>query len=117
MKIMITGARGQLGADCNRVLSKGHEVMAAARNELDITNASSVDTRVKNFMPDIIVNCAAYTKVDECEKEKDSAWKINVTGPQNLALSVEKYGSLLIHVMGLPNSREKGPSKSPRIDL
>lgn len=98
MKIMITGAKGQLGADCNRVLRKSYDLMAVGRDELDITNASNVDALVKNFMPDIIINCAAYTKVDKCENERELAWKVNVTGPQNLALSAEKYGSSLIHV-------------------
>ena len=98
MRIMITGAEGQLGADCHRVLRKRHELMAVARNELDITNAPNVDTRVKNFMPDIIVNCAAYTKVDQCETEKDLAWKANVTGAENLAKCVDKHGGRLIHI-------------------
>lgn len=98
MKIMITGAKGQLGADCKYVLRKPYELMAVGRDELDITNASDVDALVKKFMPDIIINCAAYTKVDQCENERELAWKVNVTGPQNLALSAKKYGSSLIHV-------------------
>lgn len=98
MKIMITGAKGQLGADCNRVLHKSYELIAVSRDELDITNTSNVDRLVKNFLPKVIVNCAAYTKVDKCEKERELAWKVNVTGPQNLALSAEKYGSSLIHI-------------------
>jgi len=98
MKIMITGAKGQLGADCDRLLRKRHEVMALARDEMDITNVPDVDTRIKQFLPDVIINCAAYTQVDKCETEKDDAWKVNVAGAENLAECTEKYGSRLIHV-------------------
>jgi dTDP-4-dehydrorhamnose reductase len=98
MKIMITGAKGQLGADCDRVLRKRHEVTALTRDEMDITDVSNVETRIKRFLPDVIINCAAYTKVDKCETEKDAAWKVNVVGAKNLAGCAEKYGSRLIHV-------------------
>ena len=98
MKIMITGARGQLGSDCVRVLNKTHEVVAVNPEELDITRLSDVETMIKNLTPDIILNCAAYSKVDNCEAEKELAWKANVTGPENLAQSVDKHGGRLIHI-------------------
>ena len=98
MKIMITGARGQLGADCVRVFNKTHEVVAVDPEELDITRLSDVETMIKNLTPDIILNCAAYSKVDNCEAEKELAWKANVTGPKNLAQSVAKHGGRLIHI-------------------
>jgi len=98
MKIMITGVRGQLGADCTRVLNETHEVMAIDPEELDITRLSDVEMMVKDFTPDIILNCAAYTMVDNCETEKELAWKVNVTGPENLAQSVAKHGGRLIHI-------------------
>ena len=98
MKIMITGARGQLGADCVRVLNETHEVVAVNLEELDITRLSDVETMIKNLTPDIILNCAAYSKVDNCEAEKELAWKANVTGPENLAQSVAKHGGRLIHI-------------------
>ncbi|MGA8178998.1 MAG: dTDP-4-dehydrorhamnose reductase [Desulfobacterales bacterium] len=98
MKIMITGAKGQLGADCDRLFRQRHEVMALARDGMDITNAPDVDTRIKQFSPDVIINCAAYTQVDQCETEKDDAWKVNVAGAKNLAVGAEKYRSRLIHV-------------------
>jgi dTDP-4-dehydrorhamnose reductase len=98
MKIMITGARGQLGADSVRVLNEIHEVVAVDHEELDITRLSDVETMVKDFTPDIILNCAAYTQVDNCETDKEPAWKINVTGTKNLAQSVAKHGGRLIHI-------------------
>lgn len=98
MKIMITGARGQLGSDCVRVLNKTHEVVALNPEELDISRLSEVERMIEKLTPDIILNCAAYSKVDNCEVEKELAWKANVTGPENLAESVAIYGGRLIHI-------------------
>ena len=98
MKIMITGAREKMGADCVRVLNETHEVVAVDPEELDITRLSDVEMMIKNLTPDTILNCAAYSKVDNCEAEKELAWKTNVIGPKNLAQSVAKHGSRLIHI-------------------
>ena len=98
MKIMITGGRGQLGADCTRVLQNIHEVMSIDLEELDITRLSDVETMVKDFTPDIILNCAAYTQVDNCETDTEQSWKINVTGTKNLVQSVAKHGGRFIHI-------------------
>ena len=98
MKIMITGARGQLGADCVRVFNETHEVMSIDLEELDITRLSDVETMVKDFTPDIILNCAAYTQVDNCETDTEQSWKINVAGTKNLARSVAKHGGRFIHI-------------------
>jgi dTDP-4-dehydrorhamnose reductase len=98
MKILICGASGQLGSDCAQVLQQVHEVFALSSKELDITDSSDVDRIIGNFTPEIILNCAAYTKVDACETERELAWKVNVEGPKNLAAGVTKYGGLLIHI-------------------
>jgi len=95
---MITGSNGQLGSDCYAVLGETHHVLALARDELDITDFSNVEARIKKYSPDIIINCAAYTKVDRCETEKETAWKVNVTGAENLARCVNKRGGRLIHI-------------------
>jgi dTDP-4-dehydrorhamnose reductase len=98
MKIMITGDKGQLGADCTRVLGKTHEVLGVDLDDLDITELPNIELLVQQFKPDIIVNCAAYTRVDDCEIEKELAWRANVTGAENLAKCVEKHGGCLIHI-------------------
>jgi dTDP-4-dehydrorhamnose reductase len=94
---MITGGKGQLGTDCTRVLSKNHDVFSVDIDEGDIAQFSDVEDLVKEFNPDIIVNCAAYTQVDQCETEKAIAWKVNVDGPKNFALCLEKHGGRLFH--------------------
>ena len=98
MKIMITGDKGQLGADCTNVLGKTHEVLGVDIDEVDIAKLSDIELLVQQFAPNIIVNCAAYTRVDDCEIEKELAWKANVTGVENLAKCVDKHGGCLIHI-------------------
>ena len=98
MKILICGSSGQLGSDCLQILQEAHEVLALSLNELDITSSSDVDKVIRNSVPDIILNCAAYTDVDACETERELAWKVNVEGPKNLASGATKYGGLLIHI-------------------
>ena len=98
MKILIAGGKGQLGTDCIRVFRETHEVLAIDLDELDITKLSDVESLVQRFVPNIIINCAAYTQVDNCEIEKDLAWNANVKGTENLTRSVEKHGGRLIHI-------------------
>ena len=98
MKIMITGDKGQLGADCTKVLGKTHEILGVDIDEVDIAKLPDIELLVQQFTPNIIVNCAAYTRVDDCEIEKESAWHANVTGAENLAKCVDKHGGCLIHI-------------------
>jgi dTDP-4-dehydrorhamnose reductase len=98
MKILVTGGKGQLGTDCVRVFGKTHEVLAIDLDEVDITRLSDLEALVQKFMPNIIINCAAYTQVDNCEIEKDLAWNVNVTGTENLVKCSEKQGCRLIHI-------------------
>ena len=98
MKIIITGAKGQLGTDCAGVLGQKHKVVAIDLDEIDITIFPEVEKTIKAFLPDIVVNCAAYTQVDNCEIEKKLAWKVNVTGVKNLATCLQRFGGQLIHI-------------------
>lgn len=98
MKIMVTGAKGQLGRDCTQILQKTHDIMPVDLEEINIALYSDVATIVQDFLPDIIINCAAYTQVDKCETEKELAWEVNVRGPENLALCAQKHGCRLIHI-------------------
>ncbi|MBS3757257.1 MAG: dTDP-4-dehydrorhamnose reductase [Desulfobacterales bacterium] len=98
MNVLITGARGQLGQDCAAVLGGRHRVTAVDVDELDIVFAKAVDAAVQSLSPEIIVNCAAFTNVDACESQKDSAWRVNADGPANLAAAAAKTGARLIHI-------------------
>jgi len=87
-----------LGSDCAQVLSLEHDVVALSSKALDISDLDAVEDAIGRVKPDIILNCAAYTNVDGCETYKELAWSVNVNGPENLALCMEKSRGLLIHV-------------------
>ncbi|AIU87875.1 dTDP-4-dehydrorhamnose reductase [Pectobacterium odoriferum] len=98
MKILLTGADGQLGRCFQDRLPAGWEILATDFAELDITNLKCLEEVVKNFQPDAIVNAAAYTAVDKAESEPELAEKINAMGPENLAIVANKQGIRLVHV-------------------
>ncbi|OGR19987.1 MAG: dTDP-4-dehydrorhamnose reductase [Desulfobacterales bacterium GWB2_56_26] len=98
MKIVIIGAHGQLGSDCCKLFAAEHETVGCDLPRIDIGNEANVTEYLTAQRPDVIVNCAAYTAVDACEKEVELAWRINAEGPKYLARAADKLGSRLIHV-------------------
>lgn len=98
MKILIAGGHGQLGRDVTTLLAKNHTVVSCSSKELDIGNRLLTEQAVEMHQPEAIINCAAYTAVDNCETEKELAWHVNALGPENLAVSAETVGSRLIHI-------------------
>lgn len=104
-KILVTGCNGQLGRAVNKeyageaVEFVNTDVMDSETSvALDITNLDEVLKMVEDKKPDVIINCAAHTNVDACEKQWDSAYKINALGPRNLSIAAAKTGAKLIHV-------------------
>lgn len=102
VKILVTGADGQLGKDLVpriiRTWQTGVEVIAFDRAGLDVIDAKAVVMAVGSLKPDVIINCAAYTKVDLAEKERDKAFSVNRDGPANLADAALMTGAYLIHI-------------------
>ncbi len=98
MKILISGATGQLGSECARVLSGAHQVVPLNSRQLDITDQRMVGQVLSQAAPDAVLNCSAFTGVDACETERERAWNINVNGPQHLAVQCRKQGALLVHI-------------------
>ncbi|MBA0184074.1 dTDP-4-dehydrorhamnose reductase [Pectobacterium versatile] len=98
MKILLTGANGQLGRCFQDRLPADWQVWATDTADLDITDYEKVLTAVKEFQPDAIVNAAAYTAVDKAESEPELAALVNKTGSENLALAAKVVGAHLVHV-------------------
>jgi len=97
-KIIITGAKGQLGADCLSLLSNHYQTIGFSHKQLNIVNPDKMHQILKDIRPDIIINCAAFTRVDDCESMVDHAFLINEKGPFFLAQSAKKLGATLIQI-------------------
>jgi dTDP-4-dehydrorhamnose reductase len=93
--ILVTGATGMLGTDVVDGLS-AHNVLALSRAELDIENADAVLSAVAGH--DVVINTAAYTKVDDAESHEDVAFGVNASGAENLAIAAREVGARLIHL-------------------
>lgn len=100
MKILITGANGQLGRELINQYKqkKGIDLIFTGRSDLDISNLKEVHNFVNKNKPDVIINCAALTAVDKCETELDMAYKINAIGPKNLAMAANDIGAEIVQV-------------------
>ena len=101
MKLLLTGAKGQLGTELKKQinsLQSHYEVICTEYDTLDITDLNQVRNKLIMNSPDIIINCAAYNLVDKCEAEAESAYRINAIGVKNLAMICEELDGKLIHI-------------------
>ncbi|WP_040213602.1 dTDP-4-dehydrorhamnose reductase [Clostridium polynesiense] len=111
MKILITGARGQLGSQIVNIIKNGKseigsipkemigaEIVGIDIQDLDLTDQNAVISFVKKENPDIIINPAAYTNVDACEANVDIAFKVNALAARNMAMAAEAAGAKLVHI-------------------
>lgn len=118
MKVLITGANGQLGRELTRqyleqknielILTdigdfditkyNSQELNTIQKESLDITNETNVNEVINEYKPDVVVNCAAHTAVDKCENDQENAYKINVLGPKYLAVATRAIGSEVVQV-------------------
>ncbi|MFJ8463307.1 dTDP-4-dehydrorhamnose reductase [Streptomyces swartbergensis] len=99
MRWLITGAGGMLGHDVVEELTRrGEEVVGLDRTALDITRPAAVDEAVREHRPGLVVNCAAYTAVDDAESDEARALEINGEGPRLLARACAAHGARMIHV-------------------
>ncbi|MEV6760358.1 dTDP-4-dehydrorhamnose reductase [Streptomyces sp. NPDC051105] len=99
MKWLVAGAGGMLGHDTvEELIRRGAEVVALGRADLDVTSADSVESAVAGHRPDLVVNCAAYTAVDDAETDEERALLINGEGPRLLARAAARHGARLVHV-------------------
>ncbi len=100
MKVLVTGANGQLGSELRAIANqfKEFELLFTDVAELDICDKSAIDEYFKKNTIAYAVNCAAYTVVDKAEEDKTNAYKINVTAVDNLAKACKEFNTKLVHV-------------------
>lgn len=97
MKIVITGGKGMLGRTLQKELSD-HEITIADLPEWDITDDEGFARKLEEVSPDVVIHCAAMTKVDDCETNRDLAFKLNEEGTRNVALAAKICGARLFAI-------------------
>jgi dTDP-4-dehydrorhamnose reductase len=97
IRVLVTGARGQVGADLARELEGRAQVVAHDRTSLDLAKPGDIVARVREFAPHVIVNAAGYTAVDRAESDVEAARAVNAAAPGVLAEEAKRLGAFLVH--------------------
>ncbi len=118
MKVLVTGASGQLGRELNETVPNGYEVVALSRAELDLVEPEAVERALRTHAPEVVINAAAYTSVDAAESESEQAFAVNAGAAGRLAAAATQAGARMIHVstdfvFGEGHGRPWAPGDSP----
>jgi len=97
MKVLITGANGQLGTDLCQIL-QDVELIPLTHTDIEIADMSSVTAAFDQYRPDVVINTAAYVRVDVCEDDPDIAFRANAIGARNIAVAAQGQRAKLIHI-------------------
>ena len=99
MKVLVTGANGQMGYDVVKVLqARGIDCLGADIQGFDITDPNATSRFIRSYCPDAMIHCAAYTDVDKAEDEPERCYAINVTGTKNIADACREVGAKLMYI-------------------
>ena len=99
MKILVTGARGQLGREAELAFTaQGHEVTGIDQQQLDLAGGGDIAAAIAAYRADWIINCAAYTQVDKAEEQAELAFAVNRDAARAVARGAQQSGSRLLHV-------------------
>lgn len=96
--MLLIGANGQLGTDLATALQDHVGLVGATHRELEITDAAAVGEALAKHRPDLVVNTAAFNRVDDCERDMDTALRVNTLGPHLLARACSQAGAALMHL-------------------
>ena len=99
MKILVTGVNGQLGYDvCKELTFRGIENYGAGRSDFDITNEERTTCFIKEYRPDAVIHCSAWTAVDRAEDEAETVKKVNTEGPKIIARACKEVGAKMMFI-------------------
>ncbi len=100
MKVLLFGKLGMLGSQMLKALSgrEDFEMYAFDKNDFDISDKNALSEALKRISPNFVINCAAYTAVDDCEKERDVAMRVNGEAPGAIAAVCKEEGAVLLHI-------------------
>lgn len=99
MKVLVTGANGQLGYDVVKELEKQNiECYGATRKDFDITDFKSTENFINKYLPDVVIHCAAYTAVDKAEDEPELCYKVNSEATKNIAEICKEINAKLLYI-------------------
>lgn len=99
MKVLVTGANGQLGYDVIKELQKQNiECFGATRKDFDIIDFKATENFIIKYMPDVVIHCAAYTAVDKAEDEPDLCYKVNTSATESIAEICKKINAKMLYI-------------------
>jgi len=98
MRIVLIGSNGQLGSDLVKVLRPAHDLVALTHADIEVTDPEQVGAIVQSHAPDLVMNMAAYHRVDVCEEQPEPSFAVNAYGVRNLALACHAQGAALLHM-------------------
>jgi dTDP-4-dehydrorhamnose reductase len=120
MRVLLTGATGQLATDLLSLLRREHGVVAVSHGDLDVSNHAAVRARLEQERPDVVINTAAFHRVDDCEQQIEPAFRVNAFAVLNLARCCAAQQATLVHfstdyVFGgdVPSPRDEGDAAVP----
>lgn len=114
-RLALVGARGMLAQKVRSLAPSHWEVVCLSHPEFDLTDIAGSSAMLRELRPDYIVNCAAYTLVDDAESNKLLAFSVNATGPKNLALAAKELDATLVHISTdfVFDGRQRRPYQEP----
>jgi len=97
VKTLVIGANGQLGSDLCRLIAPS-ELVALSHSEIEVTSVDSVWQALKQYEPEVVINTAAFVRVDECERRVDECFLVNALGARNVAVAAQRLGAKAVYV-------------------